>query len=118
MDLLTAAKDLKEFIDTQPPGSLICPALKKDVRDTEVYKTASLAVENSETVDISVSFLKEVNLSLISLKQYIDQSYPKPLLWIGDQKTPVSQLFDYSHAEKNIKRIADILSSNVKASLR
>jgi hypothetical protein len=49
MNLLHAAKELKRFIDIQPTGSLIDPGLRCDVRDTETYKLASLAIRSVET---------------------------------------------------------------------
>ena len=47
-NLLLAAKELKRFIDQHPVGAMIDPALKCDVRSTETYRIASLAISTAE----------------------------------------------------------------------
>lgn len=48
MPILAAAKELQRFIDTQPKGQLIDPALHVDVRETETYRLAALAIQLTE----------------------------------------------------------------------
>ena len=48
MTLLDAAKEMKYFIDTMPPGECVCSSTGCDVRETEGYKLAALAIEQAE----------------------------------------------------------------------
>lgn len=49
MSVLLAAQEFKRFIDMQPQGQLIDPALHVDVRDTETYRLAAMAIRGAET---------------------------------------------------------------------
>ncbi len=50
MDLLTAAKEMKRFIDVQPPKRIKSGVSALDVRETETYRLASAAIESAETL--------------------------------------------------------------------
>ena len=68
------------------------------------------------TVTIPVSQIAEFHHALCSLKAYIDQApADAPLLWTGDNKTPVTQVIDYKYAEKAIidtEILLDIVSDD------
>ena len=59
---------------------------------------------------VSIDYLHKVRLGLMSLKHYIDQMPPdNPVVWIGDQKTPVKQLPDYRYATQVLAETEDLL---------
>lgn len=69
---------------------------------------------SEDTVTIPVSQIAEFWEALVNLKMHIEQApADSPLIWIGDNKTPVKQLLTFKYAERAITD-AEIILEIVK----